>query len=39
MNPFHLRPAAEAIGILLAAHAVLGVGIFAMWVVILARLM
>jgi hypothetical protein len=39
MNPFRLRPAAEAIGIALGVRALVGVGIFAMWIVILARLM
>lgn len=39
MNRFTLRPAAEAIGISIAVHVVLGVAIFAMWFVILARLM
>jgi hypothetical protein len=39
MNRFTFKPAAEALGILIAAHAILGLGIFAMWVAILARLM
>lgn len=43
MTPFNLKPAAEAIGISLAVHALVAFGIFAMFVVawgpILARLM